>query len=412
MRGKGQLWLSIALVAALATSVQAADPDDMVLFNAQSGGAIAGLWSLTYTAPTFGASVPLDGGYTFFNDPGLTPNPNIPRVGDINGDGIADLVTIGDNTAQVLYQGRNTGGTLFDPPIGPVGWPDNFIGTNNAAQAHFLADVNGDGYADPLTMRPAPGNPTMMFWEAYHSDADGIDATASSLSWAAAGNIGNQPIVGDFNGDGRADIGHRFENGIDAPDGWMQVSFSGPGGVQPVDGALTNFTHGIIEENPNHVATLIGDLNGDGMDDVVEVDNRNSDGSYLWVAGCTGVDAGLPSGIGIGTGTRSFAQPFGTPNAGTTTQVPLLGDMNGDGLDDLVQYWEFPDPSGSGGWFGQWLVAYTQPGGVLGGFSDVLTIPLTTDQIGNIPMIAQFTPEPTTGLMVLLLGLAGLRRRQ
>lgn len=418
MTKKMQCLAALAACLSLVTIASAGDPDDMLLFNAQTGGAIAGLWSLTHTAAPFGASVPLDGGYTFFNDPGLTPSPNIPRTGDLNGDGIADLATIGSNGGQNLFLGRNTGtvggmGMLSAPPIGNPGWSENFVGTYTTNVEHFVADVNGDGYDDAVTVRPNADAPNLWVWEAFHSDAQGFEGNAITTSFASVGNAGNRPLVGDFNGDGRADIAQRFENGTDTPNGWIQASFSGPGGLQNVDPGLANFTHGIVADEPNHLTTLVGDLNGDGRDDIVEVDNRFGNGSWVWVAGLTGPDAGLPSNIGIGTGGSSFSIPFGEENPDTSVHVPLLGDMNGDGLDDIVQYWEYANPNGApGDVFAQWLVAYTQPGGVLGTFSDAVTIALTADQAGNIPMIAQFTPEPTTFVLLTLGGLVALRRRR
>lgn len=418
MRVRTRSFIALALCLGLVSTASAADPDDMLLFNAQTGGPISGLWSLTYTATPFGASVPLDGGYNFFNDPGLTPNPNIPRTGDLNGDGIADLATIGSNGNQNLYLGRNTGtvaglGRLDAAPVGNPGWPENFVGTWDTNVEHFVADVNGDGYGDALTVRPNAANPSAWLWEAFHSDADGFEGAAVTTSWSNAGNAGNRPLVGDFNGDGRADIAQRYENGVDSPTGWIQAVFSGPGGLQEVDPGLTNFAHGIVAQEPGHFATLVGDLNGDGKDDIVEVDDRYGNGSWVWVAGLTGPDGGMPSGIGIGTGGSSFSIPFGVANAGTSVHVPLLGDMNGDGLDDIVQYWEYPNPNGApGDVFAQWLVAYTQPGGVLGTFDDALTLALSADQAGNIPMIAQFTPEPTSLVLLSLGSLVVLRRRR
>ena len=109
-----------------------------------------------------------------------------------------------------------------------------------------------------------------------------------------------------------------------------------------------------IEANP--IATLIGDIDGDGKDDVVQVDDRNSNGTWTWVAGLTGTDA-PPSGIGIGVGGTSWASPFNL-DPDSISAIPLLADVNNDGRDDLVLYEEYED-AGSGTIWSRILASYT-----------------------------------------------------
>ncbi|MEP0845138.1 MAG: hypothetical protein HRF43_20745, partial [Phycisphaerae bacterium] len=133
-----------------------------------------------------------------------------------------------------------------------------------------------------------------------------------------------------------------------------------------VQGSVSNFVDNGV---PANVATLIGDLDGDGKDDVVEVEDREHNGSFLFVAGLT-AECGAESGLCIAANGITWAAPFGQPPADATVNVPLLADLNGDGRDDLVVYRELlvrdefgtliPDLMN-----GQWHVAFTQPGGSL-----------------------------------------------
>jgi hypothetical protein len=115
--------------------------------------------------------------------------PPSVAVGDFNGDGHADLAVTngGDNTVSVLI-GDGSGNFGTEPPI-PVG-------TQPLSVA--VRDFNGDGHADLAV-------------------ANFADNTVSVLVSDGTGNFGTEPpipvgtgprsvAVGDFNGDGRADL--------------------------------------------------------------------------------------------------------------------------------------------------------------------------------------------------------------
>jgi hypothetical protein len=333
--------------------------DSIFIFSA--GTVNPGLWSLGlnnngvdgFYLPTG----PSTGGYVFFNDGALTPNPNIPLVGDINRDGIADIVTVGSNTYQDLFFGRNTAvtggaGDLLAAPVGDVGWPNNFVGTDIANTDFFIADVNGDGYADAVTRKP--GTTTTSTWEARSSGSGGIDEVIDS--WAV--NVlayNDNAIVGDFNGDGAVDIaGQNMSTGL--IEGIVSTSGSGLNGANPT-------FWGSMGLQTNHIATLVGDIDGDGKDDIVQVDNRNSNGNWVWVTGLTGANGGIPAGIEIAQGgATSWVQPFNLdPNS--TFAKPLLADVNNDGRDDLVLYEEYT--SGGRTW-SRLLASYTDGTGLFG----------------------------------------------
>ncbi|MFO0930647.1 MAG: VCBS repeat-containing protein [Gemmataceae bacterium] len=127
-------------------------------------------------------------------------------------------------------------------------------------------------------------------------------------------SINNEtPLVGDFNGDGKKDLA-TFTRGSTG-DVYVALStgsgFSGTGWKWH-----NNFCFG--SEVP-----LVGDFNGDGKDDIATF-TRGSTGD-VYVALSTGSSFS-------GTGWKwhnNFC--FGT-------EVPLVGDFNGDGKDDIATF--------------------------------------------------------------------------
>lgn len=314
----------------------------------------------------------------------IVNSPVVPLVGDINGDGVADIVAAGDDSlSNAVFLGRNTDtalatGSLLLPPVGPEGSPDNFVVGAPNTVGYFLGDVDGDGRDDAITSFGTAGGP--MTWGALTSDQFGLDdgTTGTSgggvLSVGGIGNIGNQPLVGDFNGDGRTDVGEFIDGGGPGGLGFVVTVLSDANGIGTPAVGNTNILQGPAELNTNHVTALVGDLNGDGFDDIVTVDDRSGGtGSLVWVASLNETTADLvnnPTGRTFG-GPSSFNGGLFLPNVNDTLVVPFLADINGDGRDDPIIYHEFTDPIGQfpgtlpTDVLAQFLVAFTPVGGDL-----------------------------------------------
>jgi hypothetical protein len=418
--------------------------DSLFLFN-------SGTWTMNQWNPFgdtnpdgatfFIGDSPISGGWVFFADGTLEGGAagNVPLVGDVSGDGIADIVAAGNKPAPDdfgVLTGRNTGigdsgaGDLRNVvdggpgPVGDVGWPNNFTLFSPDHGLHFaLGDVNGDARADAIQMHDdGAGN---MVWVARSSDADGLDdgtGAGGETTWAGFGQVGNIPLVGDFNGDGLTDVGQQIVNPGEPNDGFVQIMLS----KENSDGTIglnknpaadnVDVVQGMHEAiQANHVATLVGDLNGDGLDDIVAVDDRNHDtgGALVYVASLTG-PSNDTSGLAINYAGHpesfSWAGPF-APDANDTRVVPLFADINGDGMDDLTVYHEFTNPDDASGGtdvLGQYIVVYTQPptdvNGTVsladvgwdpaGGKSEQFFFNITAagGSAGNIPLIGQIQP--------------------
>jgi len=163
-------------------------------------------------------------------------------VGDFNGDGIPDLLSTG---ATFLGNGDGT----FTASTNPFPANINFIVA--------AADFNGDGKLDFMgNTGDAPGQ-----LEVFLGNGDG-----TFMNTAAANPVtdGLDSAVGDFNGDGIVDLAVIYQEGdcTTYGDGGVEV-FLGNG-----DGTFTYATgSGDVECG---VTSAVGDFNGDGVADLAE----------------------------------------------------------------------------------------------------------------------------------------------
>lgn len=215
---------------------------------------------------------------------GLLAVPMV-SLGDVNGDGKADLLI---NNAL-----RFSNGAGFGSP-------------NTVGGGGLLGDINGDGLADLVAMSCTPGSEVgpgnCDVWVALSNGS----AFGQLVYQGSHSNTGPASL-GDVNGDGRmdlygADSGLRFSNGagFDAP-----VSYGPAGGG------------------------LIGDVNGDGLADLVMLScNAGTEASP---PACNG-NLWLSNGQALQLSSGSVACGY-SPLLGTG--VLSLGDVDGDGRADV-----------------------------------------------------------------------------
>ncbi|MBF8191784.1 FG-GAP repeat protein, partial [Nonomuraea sp. K274] len=220
--------------------------DDVVAFT---HGTSADVYVATSTGTGFGGGAKW---HDFFS-----PHGEIPAVGDFDGDGKDDIATFTRGNSADVYVATSTG-TGFGAG---VKWHDFFA---PGVEFPAVGDVDGDGKDDLIVFTQG-------------STADVYVALSTGTSFAPAVKVHDwfapgveQPRVGDFDGDGKADIA-AFTGGSNA-DVFVALSDgSGFGGAR-----VWNEFFAPAGEFP-----YTGDYDGDGKDDIVTFTRGNTSDVYV-----------------------------------------------------------------------------------------------------------------------------------
>jgi uncharacterized repeat protein (TIGR01451 family) len=224
--------------------------------------------------------------------------------GDIDGDGLADIVTGAGPGGGPHVRAFSLAGGLHEIASFYTYAPA-FAGGVDVA----VGDIDGDGLADIVTGAGPGGGPHVRAF----SLAGGLHEIASFYAYAPAFPGGVHVAVGDIDGDGLADI----VTGAGSGGGPHVRAFSLAGGLHEI----ASF-YAYAPAFPGGVHVAVGDIDGDGLADIV-----------------TG------AGPGGGPHVRAFSLAGGLHEiASFYAYAPAfpggvhvaVGDIDGDGLADIV----------------------------------------------------------------------------
>lgn len=166
----------------------------------------------------------------------------------------------------------------------------------------FVFDANGDGYFDLCELDL---NENLVNWIFYYNDGSNNFVDPQTVIYGMS--EGDKKLAGDFNGDGIGDVGIRRDNEFGL---WWLISFQ----AMAPD---VNVQFGIGDKD----ILVAGDMNGDGQDDIVCYDKGT------WLGSFTPSDSEYK--------TPDFASKDIQVTFGTSYDIPVLCDVDGDGYADM-----------------------------------------------------------------------------
>jgi hypothetical protein len=251
---------------------------------------------------------------------------SVSPAGDFNSDGFADLLVgaplkdgsgFNAGTAYLFFGGA---GEIFDTTPDAVMSGHSFEG-GHGTSVSAAGDVDGNGFADFLVGAPGENRAYLYFGG---RKGDGQPRPPRVLTSTSTGGRFGAAVAGagDVNGDGYADvlISNSSYSLAEASLRCAADLFLGSSDQRdtPADGLIA----GAIGEKCSLKAMGAGDVNGDGFSDVLAKINLTREGALLFRGAST-----LP---------LLLDTTLEVPAGHTCREVSSVGDINGDGVDDVA----------------------------------------------------------------------------
>ena len=230
-------------------------------------------------------------------------------AGDLTGDSKAEIVNANCNDDTLTVFVNNGDGTFqtgvyyADGLSAPGGTTADLY-----PEAVSIADVNGDGKADIISMNDDSADVTILF-----GNGDGT-VNVPSIGYAVGGFPYQPAVVGDFNGDGNVDL-------VVADLEFSLVFLKGYG-----DGSFrsaVDYFAPVPSGTPSGVTVATGDFNGDGNPDFV-------------LGNCCGKQVGITVFLSRADGSLQPGVNYFSANDDQELQYVTVADFDKDGKLDIA----------------------------------------------------------------------------
>jgi hypothetical protein len=289
----------------------------------------------------------------------------VSSLGDVNNDGFADfgVAKVGGESgpgdvAYVVFGAAGLGAEVLLSNIAAGSGGFRILQQSSSSylsQISDAGDVNGDGIDDLIVGAYGANAAYVVFGtETPAATIDLNDVALGTGGFRISGEVGGDLVgisvssAGDVNGDGIDDliVGARGNDAGGTNAGAAYVIFGTASSVTAVDlSAVALGTGGfkITGEAAGDLAGRVssaGDVNGDGFDDLVvgasgnDAGGTNAGAAYVVFGAASSPSAVNLDDVALGTGGFRISGEVGGDQAGIS--VSSAGDVNGDGIDDLL----------------------------------------------------------------------------